>query len=112
MGFDDGYSFVYSKRPGTPASRERDDVPLSEKKIRLSKVQSLIRENAEKYLSKLVGTTQQVLVEGASKTSKSKMFGRTLTNKIVNFEANSEMIGHCINIHITRANRYSLDGSL
>ena len=112
VGFDDGYSFVYSKRPGTPASRERDDVPLSEKKIRLSKVQSLIRENAEKYLSKLVGTTQQVLVEGASKTSKSKMFGRTLTNKIVNFEANSEMIGHCINIHITRANRYSLDGSL
>ena len=40
------------------------------------------------------------------------MFGRTLTNKIVNFEANSEMIGQCINIHITRANRYSLDGSL
>ena len=64
--------------------------PMSEKKIRLSKVQSLIRENAEKYLSKLVGTTQQVLVEGASKTSKSKMFGRTLTNKIVNFEANKK----------------------
>ena len=40
------------------------------------------------------------------------MFGRTLTNKIVNFEAKQELIGHCINIHITGANRSSLDGSL
>jgi len=112
VGFDDGYSFIYSKRPGTPASFEPDDVPMSEKKSRLNKVQSLIRKNAQKYLSNLVGTTQQVLVEGVSKSSKSKMFGRTLTNKIVNFEAKQELIGHCINIHITGANRSSLDGSL
>ena len=85
---------------------------MYKKKIRLDKVQSLIRDNAQKYLSKLVGTTQQVLVEGVSKSSKSKMFGRTLTNKIVNFEAKQEMIGQFINIHITRANRSSLDGCL
>ena len=112
VGFDDGYSFIYSKRPGTPASLEHDDVPMSEKKSRLNKVQSLIRRNSEKYLSNLVGTTQKVLVEGISKSSKSKMFGRTLTNKIVNFEAEQELIGHCINIHITGANRATLDGSL
>ena len=60
VGFDDGYSFIYSKRPGTPASYELDNITLDEKKNRLMKVQSLLRSNSEKYLSRLVDTTQEI----------------------------------------------------
>jgi len=112
IGFDDGYSFIYSKRPGTPASSEPDNISMSEKKKRLSLVQDLIRTNSEKYLSKLVGTSQQVLIEGTSKTDPMKLFGRTFTNKIVNFSGSTDLIGQIIDVKITGSNRNSLDGAL
>ena len=112
IGFDDGYSFIYSKRPGTPASSEPDNISMSEKKKRLSLVQDLIRTNSEKYLSKLVGTSQQVLIEGTSKTDPMKLFGRTFTNKIVNFSGPTDLIGQIIDVKITGSNRNSLDGAL
>ena len=112
IGFDDGYSFIYSKRPGTPASSEPDNISMSEKKKRLSLVQDLIRNNSEKYLSKLVGTSQEVLIEGTSKTDPMKLFGRTFTNKIVNFSCSTDLIGQIIDVKIIRSNRNSLDGAL
>ena len=112
IGFDDGYSFIYSKRPGTPASSEPDNISMSEKKKRLSLVQDLIRTNSEKYLSKLVGTSQQVLIEGTSKADPMKLFGRTFTNKIVNFSGSKDLIGQIIDVKITGSNRNSLDGAL
>jgi len=112
IGFDDGYSFIYSKRPGTPASSEPDNISMSEKKKRLSLVQDLIRNNSEKYLSKLVGTSQEVLIEGTSKTDPMKLFGRTFTNKIVNLSCSTDLIGQIIDVKIIRSNRNSLDGAL
>ena len=112
IGFDDGYSFIYSKRPGTPASSEPDNISMSEKKKRLSLVQDLIRNNSEKYLSKLVGTSQEVLIEGTSKTDPMKLFGRTFTNKMVNFRGPTDLIGQIIDVKIIRSNRNSLDGAL
>ena len=112
IGFDDGYSFIYSKSPGTPASYEPDNGSMSEKKKRLSLVQDLIRTNSEKYLSKLVGTSQQVLIEGTSKTDPMKLVGRTFTNKIVNVSGSKDLIGQIIDVKITGSNRNSLDGAL
>ena len=112
IGFDDGYSFIYSKRPGTPASSEPDNISMSEKKKRLSLVQDLIRNNSEMYLSKLVGTSQEVLIEGTSKTDPMKLFGRTFTNKIVNFSCPTDLIGQIVDVKIIRSNRNSLDGAL
>ena len=112
IGFDDGYSFIYSKRPGTPASSEPDNISLSEKKKRLSVVQDLIRANSERYLSKLVGTSQEILIEGTSKTDSTKLFGKTLTNKIVNLRGSKDLIGKIINVNIKGSNRNSLDGAL
>ena len=111
VGFDDGYSFIYSKRPGTPAAYEDDNIPLSIKKERLSVVQNLIRTNSKKYLEKLIGTNQEVLVEGQSKKS-SELFGRTLTNKIVHFKAPKSLVGKIIQVDIMSANRSSLIGRL
>ncbi len=112
IGFDDGYSFIYSKRPGTPASYEKDDISMEEKKLRLLKVQNLIRRNSEIYLSRLVNTHQEVLVEGVSKKNSDEYYGKTLTNKLVHFKGSDEFIGKCVNLHISRANRSSLYGVL
>ena len=111
VGFDDGYSFIYSKRPGTPAAYEDDNIPLSIKKERLSVVQNLIRTNSKKYLEKLIGTNQEVLVEGQSKKS-GELFGRTLTNKIFHFKAPKSLVGKIIQLDIMSANRSSLIGRL
>ena len=112
VGFDDGYSFIYSKRPGTPAAYEGDDVPLSIKKERLSVVQDIIRKNSRKYLEKLINTTQEVLVEGESKKKSGELFGRTFTNKIVHFKASKSLIGKTIQLDILSANRSSLIGRI
>ena len=112
IGFDDGYSFIYSKRPGTPASSEPDNISLTEKKKRLNMVQSLIRENSQKYLSRLVGTNQEVLIEGASKTDSRKLYGKTPTNKTVSFKGEQDLIGQLVDVNITKANRASLEGTL
>jgi len=82
------------------------------KKKRLSKVQELIRNNSEIYLSKLVNSDQEVLVEGVSKKNEYELFGRTNTNKTVHFKAPKELIGKCVNLHISKANRNSLVGVL
>ena len=108
--FDDGYSFIYSKRPGTPASFESDDLSLKEKKERLNKVQSLITAHSEEYLSNMVGTNQEILVEGICKSNENLIYGRTMNNKIVNVKASKSLIGKCITVHIENSNRTSLNG--
>ncbi len=110
--FDDGYSFIYSKRPGTIASSEIDDISIDEKKERLSQVQKLIRRNSEKYLLQLVNTKQKVLVEGKSKKIKGELFGRTFTNKIVHFKGSDTFLGQCVDVEILKANRSSLYGCI
>jgi tRNA-2-methylthio-N6-dimethylallyladenosine synthase len=112
VGFDDGYSFIYSKRPGTPAAYEGDDVPLNIKKERLLVVQDIIRKNSKKYLEKLINTKQEVLVEGESKKKSGELFGRTFTNKIVHFKASRSLVGKTIELDILSANRSSLIGRL
>jgi len=110
--FDDGYSFIYSKRPGTIAASETDNVSLEVKKERLSKVQNLLRKNSKKYLSQLVNTKQHVLVEGKSKKIKGELYGRTFTNKIVHFVASDQFLGKSIEVEILKANRSSLYGRI
>ncbi len=110
VGFDDGYSFIYSKRPGTPASFETDNVSHAEKTTRLNKVQKLLKNNSERYLSNLIGSSQEILVEGISKSNQNFVFGRTKTNKLVNVKASKNLIGQFIDVYIQNANRTSLDG--
>ena len=110
VGFDDGYSFIYSKRPGTPASFERDDISLDIKKERLLKVQTLLKKNSQAFLNKLVNTNQEILVEGLSKRNPDELYGRTNTNKIVNFKASKEIIGSKVLVNITTVKQNSLQG--
>ena len=103
IGFDMSYSFVYSRRPGTPAADLADDTPASVKLARLHRLQARINEQASAIALAMVGTTQRILVEGTSTRDSSELSGRTENNRIVNFPAHPELIGQMIDVVITEA---------
>ncbi len=85
IGFDASFSFVYSKRPGTPAADLADDTPPELKLARLQALQAAINANVARISEAMVGTVQRVLVEGPSRRDSSELMGRTENNRIVNF---------------------------
>lgn len=112
INFDTSYSFIYSNRPGTPASKLSDDISILEKKQRLYKLQEKINQKSIKWSKKMLGTTQKILVEGISKKNIMELSGRTENNRIVNFEGQYSMIGKFVDIKITKIYKNSLRGNL
>jgi tRNA-2-methylthio-N6-dimethylallyladenosine synthase len=112
IGFDHSFSFIYSKRPGTPASNLPDDVSMKTKKERLSILQNRISQKAAEISAAMVGTIQTILVEGQSKKDPKQLRGRTENNRVVNFTAPKDLIGNFIDIEITEALPNSLRGIL
>ncbi len=110
IGFDQSFSFIYSRRPGTPASNFDDDVPMEIKKVRLQTLQSRINEMALAISEQMIGTTQRVLVEGPSKKDPNVLAGRTENNRVVNFPGDPRMIGSFVDVAITEALSNSLRG--
>ncbi len=110
VGFDQSYSFIYSRRPGTPAASLEDDVPMDVKKRRLQCLQNAISSKAMAYSNAMLGQEQTVLVEGVSKKSKLEYCGRTENNRVVNFAAPEPVIGKFVRVGITDAFPNSLRG--
>ncbi|MGD2113331.1 MAG: tRNA (N6-isopentenyl adenosine(37)-C2)-methylthiotransferase MiaB, partial [Gammaproteobacteria bacterium] len=110
VGFDHSFSFIYSRRPGTPAAGLPDDVPLAVKKRRLARLQRRIGSMAAGISAGMVGTVQRVLVEKPSRKDAGQLSGRTANNRVVNFAAPKDCIGRFVNIHITEALPNSLRG--
>jgi len=92
VGFDDGYTFKYSVREGTPAVRLKDHVPEDVKSERLQRLIAVVRRVARGRNVGLVGTTHEVLVEGRAKRGE-LLQARTRTNKIALVEGPDEWIG-------------------
>jgi tRNA-2-methylthio-N6-dimethylallyladenosine synthase len=111
-GFDAAYSFTYSPRPGTPAANLRDNVTKEEKERRLAILQSRIRQLDDAFKNKLLGTTQTLLVERASRKGNGQMAGRTSSNRMVNFDAPSDLIGKFVQVEINDVQPNSLRGRL
>ncbi len=109
--FDTVYSFVYSRRPGTPAARWPDPVPPPEKRRRLEALQSLQKAIQERRHAAYVGREVEVLVEGPSKRTSSEWTGRTPEARVVNF-AGSTAPGRFETVLVTAATAYSLRGEL
>ena len=103
VGFDTSFSFVYSRRPGTPAADLTDDTPQTVKLQRLQRLQARINEQAHAIARSMVGSTQRILVEGTSTRDPSELCGRTENNRIVNFPGHPRLIGQMINVVITDA---------
>ena len=101
--YDMVYSFLYSKRDGTPAAEMENQVPEEIKRERIERLLALQNEiSLEKNLS-LVGKTLRVLAEGRSKTNADRFTGRTEGGKIVLFDGTDEMTGRFLPVRITRA---------
>mgnify|MGYP001493953585 FL=1 len=112
VGFDQSFSFIYSRRPGTPASNIKDDVEVQVKKERLSMLQEQITSQAFAISQSMIGSHQKVLVERHSKKNSSELSGRTENMRWVNFIANKSCIGQFVDVVITEALPNSLRGRL
>ena len=112
VGFDQSYSFIYSKRPGTPAAGFADDVPMAVKKQRLHILQTRINQQAMQIGNNMIGTTQRILVERRSRKNPEELCGRTENNHRVNFPGAPEFIGQFIDIRITAVDLNSLRGEI
>jgi tRNA-2-methylthio-N6-dimethylallyladenosine synthase len=112
IGFDQSFSFIYSRRPGTPAAELADDVPMDVKKQRLARLQARINDMAAAISAGMVGSVQRILVEGPSKKDPADLAGRTENNRVVNFPGGSELVGRFVPVRVTRALPNSLRGEL
>jgi len=112
IGFDLSFSFIYSKRPGTPAAGLPDDVPQEVKKHRLAILQRRIEEMAAEISRNMIGTVQRVLVTGPSRKDEKQLCGRTENNRVVNFNASGGLVGGFVDVRITEALPNSLRGEM
>lgn len=112
VGFDFSYSFVYSPRPGTPASDLPDDTSEVTKKQRLKILQKRLDEMTMSISASMVDTVQTVLVEGVSKKNQLQVTGRTENNRVVNFIGHPRLAGQFVDVLITEALPNSLRGRI
>ena len=112
INFDVSYSFVYSKRPGTPATYYKDNVEDIVKKKRLHKLQDLLNKKLDTRLKNMQGSTQRILVEGVSKKGDNLLTGRTENNTVVNFKGKCNSIGNIVNVKITDKSKNTLKGEI
>ncbi|RTZ40708.1 tRNA (N6-isopentenyl adenosine(37)-C2)-methylthiotransferase MiaB [Candidimonas sp. SYP-B2681] len=112
VGFDQSFSFIYSRRPGTPAADLQDDTPKDVKLDRLYRLQALINEQAAAISESMVGTVQRVLVEKPSKRDPNELSGRSENNRIVNFVGQPRLIGQMIDVRIVQTMTNTLKGEV
>jgi len=115
VNFDNSFSFIFSKRPGTPAANLEDDTPHEVKLARLQRLQALIDLNTRKHSAAMVGTVQRVLVEGVARKDATQLQGRAENNRVVLFpldETNASLIGQLADVRIVASHDYYLRGEL
>ena len=112
VGFDQSFSFIYSRRPGTPAASLPDDVPREVKQQRLAILQRRIDQQAQEVSRRMVGTVQRVLVERPSKKNPDQLAGRTENMRWVNFDGKASLLNGFVDLLITEALPNSLRGRL
>jgi tRNA-2-methylthio-N6-dimethylallyladenosine synthase len=110
VGFDQSFSFLYSRRPGTPAAALPDEVPPDVKQQRLVLLQQRLNAQARAISQAMVGGTQRILVERPSKRDARELAGRTDNNRWVNFDGPKSLINRFTDVVITEARPNSLRG--
>ena len=110
--YDGAYTFIYSPREGTPASKMKDNVTLEEKEKRLQRLNEKINQYSKESNEKLVGKVEEVLILGISEKDSNKVYGYTRGMKLINVLAPKEVIGKIVDVKITDAKSFSLDGKL
>lgn len=110
--YDNAFTFIFSKREGTPACRLEDPVPLKEKEERLQRLNEVVNHYFLENNKALVGKELEVLVEGISE-KKNMYYGYSDTNKLINFSSLKEVkAGDLVTVKIVEAKTWSLDGEV
>ncbi len=112
VGFDQSFSFIYSRRPGTPAASLPDEVPREVKQQRLERLQAKIDAQARAISRSMVGSTQRVLVERPARRDPRQLAGRTENMRWVNFDGPAALVDRFADVRITEAMPNSLRGRL
>lgn len=112
VGFDNAFSFIYSKRPGTAAEKFEDQIPLDIKKERLQRLNDVLSKWSLHHNKKYEGQNVKVLVEGLSENNDNMVSGRTDTGKTVIFQGDPSLIGKFVDVNITTAQTWVLKGKL
>ena len=117
LDFDQSFSFIYSRRPGTPAAELQDDTPHELKVERLMRLQAQIQAQADRINLAMVGTVQRALVEAPAKKDPDELAARTDNNRVVNFavphgQARDRLMHTFVELRITHAYPHSLRGEL
>ena len=108
--YDGAFTFIYSPRENTPAAAMEDNISLKEKEDRLQELNKLVNKYYKENNEKLLGRVVPVLIEGPSEKNDNLFSGYTDTMKLVNVECDPSDIGTIINVEITEAKTWSLDG--
>jgi tRNA-2-methylthio-N6-dimethylallyladenosine synthase len=112
VGFDNSFSFLYSRRPGTPAAELPDETPQAVKMSRLARLQEKLDAQARQIAERMVGTRQHILVEGISRRDAGELAGRTASNHVVNFRGAGGLVGQFVDVTVTAALSHSLRGEI
>lgn len=112
VNFDHSYSYIYSPRPGTPATKLYDPIPLEEKKQRLKTLQERLTLQQQQHSLTMLGSVQRVLVEKTAKRNVDEFSGRTENFRVVNFAGVPALLGRMIDVKITSVLPNSLRGEL
>ena len=110
--FDFSFVFIYSPRPGTPASNLPDDTPHADKVRRLEALNEVIEAKGFEINKTMVGSVQRVLVENVSKKDSAMLAARTANNRVVNFAGHPRLLGQMVDVRITEARPHSLAGEV
>ena len=110
--FDNAFTFIYSPRENTPASKLEDNVSLEEKEKRLYRLNEIVNKCFLENNKKLIGKIVPVLVEGKNTNGKDGLYGYTDTNKLINFNGDESLTGKIILVKVTDAKTWSLDGEI
>ena len=110
--YDGAFTFIYSPRENTPAAKMKNDLTESEKEDRLHRLNELVNKYSKESNERMLNTIQKVLVIGVSEKDSNKVCGYTENMKLVNVAAPKDTIGQIINVKITDAKSFSLDGEI
>ena len=110
--YDTIFSFIYSKRVGTPAAEMEDCLTQEEKHKNFDKMLEVQNEISARKNKEYEGTVQKILVEGVSKNNENTLTGRTEGGKVVNFAGDMSLLGQMVNVKITKAQTWSLFGEI
>ena len=110
--YDGAFTFIYSPRENTPAAKMKNDLTEAEKEDRLHRLNELVNKYSKESNERMLNTIQKVLVIGVSEKDSNKVCGYTENMKLVNVTAPMDTIGQIINVKITDAKSFSLDGKI